>query len=91
MDKTEVIIRTKESLNNDARKEIFSAIKEAFSLEDEAYLGTEQFGPAIGDEIRRRAMTSIIFASIGMLLYITSSILKLLLEYRRLLHYYTMF
>lgn len=100
MDKTEVIIRTKESLNNDARKEIFSAIKEAFSLEDEAYLGTEQFGPAIGDEIRRRAMTSIIFASIGMLLYITlrfeitfgiSSIIALLHDVLILISIYAIF
>jgi len=100
MDKTEVIIRTKESLNNDARKEIFSVIKEAFTLEDEAYLGTEQFGPAIGDEIRRRAMTSIIFASIGMLIYITlrfeitfgiSSIIALLHDVLILISIYAIF
>lgn len=100
LDKTEVIIRTKKSLENEERQAIFSAVKEAFNLDDDAYRSTEQFGPAVGDEIKKRALTSILFASVGMLIYITlrfeitfgiSSIIALMHDVLILLSIYTIF
>ncbi|SHI51551.1 protein translocase subunit secF [Geosporobacter subterraneus DSM 17957] len=70
-DKQEVIIKTKADLNNDQRQEIFSAFKERYNLTDEDFLQAEQFGPAIGEEIRNRALLSIAIAALGMLAYIT--------------------
>lgn len=99
-EKTDVIIRTKVSLDNDARTEIFNHLKEVFKLEDSAYKGTQQFGPSVGEEIKKRALSSILFASIGMLLYITlrfevrfgvSSIIALLHDVLILLSIYAIF
>ena len=70
-DKQEVIIKTKADLNNDQRQEIFSAFKGRYNLTDEDFLQAEQFGPAIGEEIRNRALLSIAIAALGMLAYIT--------------------
>lgn len=71
VDKTEVIIKTKASLDNDMRKEVFGALKEAYGLEDSDLKGAEQFGPAMGKEIRNRAIISILIASVVMLIYIS--------------------
>lgn len=70
-DKFEVIIKTKASLSNAERIEIFNALKSAYSLEDTDFRGAEQFGPAIGAEIRNRALMAIIVASVFMLIYIS--------------------
>jgi len=100
INKTDVIIRTKKSLNNDERTEIFNHLKETFQLEDSAYKGTEQFGPSVGEEIKKKALTSVFFASIGMLLYITlrfeirfgvSSIIALMHDVLILLSIYAIF
>ena len=71
VEKTEVIIKTKASLDNDLRKEVFGALKEAYGLEDSALKGAEQFGPAMGKEIRNRAIISVLIASVVMLIYIS--------------------
>ncbi len=71
IDKTEVIIKTKVSLNNDLRKEVFGALQEAYGLEDTALKGAEQFGPSMGKEIRNRAIIAILIASAAMLVYIS--------------------
>ena len=71
LEKTEVIIKTKASLDNDLRKEVFGALKEAYGLEDSALKGAEQFGPAMGKEIRNRAIISVLIASVVMLIYIS--------------------
>lgn len=68
---TQVIIKTRESLNNIQRVEIFNTIKNEFNLEDLAFLEAEQFGPTIGNELKSKAISSLLFASIGMLMYIT--------------------
>jgi preprotein translocase SecF subunit len=67
----EVIIKTKVNLTNDERIEIFNAAKETFGIEDSAFGQTEQFGPTIGDEIKEKALLSILLASLGMLIYVT--------------------
>ncbi|OPL07958.1 MAG: preprotein translocase subunit SecF [delta proteobacterium ML8_F1] len=71
MDKTQVIIKTKVSLNNTQRMAVFSTLSEVYDLTDEDFLEAEQFGPAIGAELQNKALSSILFAAIGMLLYIT--------------------
>ncbi len=69
--KQEVIIKTKASLNNAERTEVFNKLKETYSLTDEDFRSAEQFGPAIGTEIRNRALMAIAVASICMLVYIS--------------------
>lgn len=69
-EKKEIIIKTKESLSNAQRQEIFAALQQAYGLEDSAFIGAEQFGPAIGDEIQNRALIAILLASVGMFIYI---------------------
>jgi preprotein translocase SecF subunit len=70
-EKQEVLIKTKKDLSNEERMEIFSAFQEKYDLIDTDFRQTQQFGPSIGDEIRNKALISILIASIGMLLYIT--------------------
>ncbi len=67
----EIIIKTKKDLDNKERQEIFNAFKEKYNLTDEDFRQAEQFGPAIGSEIARKALISIVIASLGMLAYIT--------------------
>ncbi len=70
-DKTEIIIKTKLSLDNTQRMEIFEALKNDFNLTNEDFLEAEQFGPTVGKEIQSKALSSIMIASLGMLIYIT--------------------
>ncbi len=68
---TTVQIRTTVDLNHSERMEVFEELQETYNLSDTDFLRAEQFGPAIGREIRDRALISIIIAAIGMLIYIT--------------------
>ncbi|HAS73303.1 MAG TPA: protein translocase subunit SecF [Clostridiales bacterium UBA8960] len=70
-DRTEVIIKTQASLDNDMRSDVFETLKKAYNLEDSALKGTDQYGPSMGKEIRNRAIISILIASVVMLLYIS--------------------
>ncbi|MEA3423519.1 MAG: protein translocase subunit SecF, partial [Bacillota bacterium] len=70
-EKTEIILKTKLSLDNTQRMEIFETLKNDFNLINEDFLEAEQFGPTVGKEIQSKALSSIIIASLGMLLYIT--------------------
>ncbi|MCK8059055.1 protein translocase subunit SecF [Fusibacter sp. A2] len=67
----EAMIKTSVSLNNDQRMEVFSKLKSEFDITDDTPRESKQFGPSIGDEIKKRAVYAIILASVGMLLYIT--------------------
>ncbi|MDM8534099.1 protein translocase subunit SecF [Clostridiaceae bacterium HSG29] len=64
----EIIIRTKKSLSNDERVEISNKFKEKYDAE---FLGAYQFSPSVGNEIKEKALVAILFASLGMLVYIT--------------------
>ncbi|OPJ56770.1 protein translocase subunit SecF [Alkalithermobacter paradoxus] len=66
-----VQIRTTNDLDNEGRTKIFDKFKEKYNLTDEDLLRSEQFGPAIGREIRNKALISILIATIGMLIYIS--------------------
>ena len=70
-DQTEVIIKTKASLDNEERKAIFAVYQQAYNLDDSALKGAEQFGPAMGAEIRNRAIIAVLIASVMMLIYIS--------------------
>ncbi len=67
----EVIIKTKKALTNDERSAIFNVLKDKYSLSDEDFRSAEQFGPAVGTEIRNRALMAITIAAVFMLLYIS--------------------
>ncbi len=69
-EKKEIIIKTKKSLTNDERIEIFNTIKEKYDLQDSDMIGANNFGPSIGKEIRHKALIAILLASVGMFLYI---------------------
>ncbi|MEA1976237.1 MAG: protein translocase subunit SecF [Bacillota bacterium] len=64
----EVIIRTKKSLSNDERIEISNKFEEKYGA---IFLGADQFSPSVGGEIKEKALISLLFASLGMLAYIT--------------------
>lgn len=69
-DKNEIIIRTKQDLNNKERKDIFLVLQKDFNLEDNAVISAEQFGPSIGNEIRTKAVYGVLSACVFMLIYI---------------------
>lgn len=100
LEKTEVIIKTKASLNNEERTEVFGALKAEYGLDDKALRSAEQFGPSMGTEIRNRAILAIAIASVAMLIYITirfetvfgiSAIISLLHDVFFLLSIYAIF
>lgn len=69
--KTQVAIKTTEALDTAKRDEVFAAVAKKFNLDKSAFVGSEQFGPAVGKELQQRAMIAIAIASVGMLIYIT--------------------
>lgn len=70
-EQTTVQIRTIEDLNHSERMAVFRQLQEKYNLVEDDFLRAEQFGPAIGQEIRDRAFLSMIIAAAGMLIYIT--------------------
>ncbi|RKD34653.1 protein translocase subunit SecF [Thermohalobacter berrensis] len=69
--KEKIIVKTTLDLNNKNRLEIFNKFKNKYNLKDEDFIQSEKFGPAIGKEIRRKAIIAVLIATVGMLLYIT--------------------
>ena len=65
-----VQIRSTKSMDNKARDEFYSKIKTKYNLKDSDLGKSEQFGPAVGKEIRNKAFLSVIIATIGILIYI---------------------
>lgn len=70
-EQNEIIIKTKKSLDNDERQAIYDVFKTTYNVGSDAVRGTEQFGPAIGNEIRNRALLAIAVAAVAMLFYIS--------------------
>ena len=66
----EVIIRTTTFLENSDREELFKVYQDKFGCDDEALVASEQFGPAVGDELKANALKAVIIAAICMLIYI---------------------
>ncbi|MDR3071992.1 MAG: protein translocase subunit SecD [Clostridiales Family XIII bacterium] len=70
-DKNEgVIIKMTQSLDNKARSEFEKNFFETYDLEPSAEQTFEQFGPSVGDILKQNAITAILIAAFGMLLYI---------------------
>ncbi|HHT20857.1 MAG TPA: protein translocase subunit SecD [Tissierellia bacterium] len=67
----EIILKTTTPLDSAEREALFGTIQQAFGLSDEAFLAGEQFGPAIGQEISRRAIISIGLATLAILAYVS--------------------
>lgn len=65
---TEFVIRT-EKIDQAQRKEILSALKQ--NLADLEVLRIETVGPVIGENLKKTALYAILFAFIGIIIYIT--------------------
>lgn len=66
----QVIIRTVQALDTAAREKVLGEIFEEFDLTDASVLTIEQFGPSVGDMLKKNAVKALIIAGIGMLIYI---------------------
>lgn len=96
----QIIIKTSQSLDNEARIKVFNALKDKYKLEDSAMISSSQFGPSVGKEIKNRAWLSIILSSIFMMIYVTvrfewrfgvSAILALFHDVLILISFYAIF
>ena len=68
LSENEFVIRT-EKIDSEQRKEILSALKE--NLTDLEILRVETVGPVIGENLKKLAIYALLFAFIGIILYIT--------------------
>lgn len=68
LSENEFVIRT-EKIDSEQRKEILSALKE--NLTDLEILRVETVGPVIGENLKKLAFYALLFAFIGIILYIT--------------------
>jgi len=66
----QIIIKTTTALNNDARREVVQTLGETYGVTDDNVLASEEFGPTVGDELKSNAFKSVLFAAVGMLIYI---------------------
>ncbi len=69
--KEQVIIKTTLDLNNKERVELFNKFKQQYNYISQDSTQSEKFGPAIGEEIKNKALLSVAIATIVMLIYIT--------------------
>jgi SecD/SecF fusion protein len=69
-DNNEVIIKTVQALDSDAREVVLNNLFEKYNLTEDSVLSVEQFGPSVGDMLKANAVKAVIIASIGMLIYI---------------------
>ncbi|MDD4563906.1 MAG: protein translocase subunit SecF [Eubacteriales bacterium] len=67
---SQVIIRTVQALDTAAREELLSDLLTEFNLPDDAVMTIEQFGPSVGDMLKKNAVKAVIIASLGILIYI---------------------
>lgn len=65
-----IILKTTTFLDNDARGDVFAKVQKDFGLDKSALVASEQFGPAVGDELKINALKSLLIAAIAMLIYI---------------------
>jgi preprotein translocase SecF subunit len=70
-DNTQIIIKTTVNLDNEERFAVFTQFKDKYALTDDDFVKQLKFGPTIGKETQRKAVISVIIASVCMLAYIT--------------------
>ncbi len=66
----QIIIKTTNALDNDARGEVIKTLESKFGVTDKDVLASEEFGPTVGKELKTNAVKSVLIAAIGMLIYI---------------------
>lgn len=66
----EIIIKTTQAMDTAARETLLNNIFTVFDLTDESVLSVEQFGPSVGDMLKKNAVKAVLIASIGMMIYI---------------------
>ncbi len=69
-DGNQIVIQTI-SVENDVRDQIQNKIKEKYSLEDAAFLSTDNVSATVGGELKSQAVQATAIAAVLMLLYIT--------------------
>ncbi len=69
-DNEEIIIKTNETLVNEEREQLISALEDTFGITEEDVLESEYFGPSVGKELTSNALKALFFAAVGMLIYI---------------------
>lgn len=70
-EKTQVQVKTKLDLSEGERTKIFNQFKDKYNLATEDLVSMQKVGPAIGSQLKKQAVISILAATLGMLLYIT--------------------
>jgi len=69
-EKEDVIIRTQKELDDASRKVILDSFVSEYNITT-SNINFETIGPAIGNELKKQAILSLILANIGILIYIT--------------------
>lgn len=69
-DNSQIIIKTKESLDRSARAEVIGSINDRFGTTDDDVVSQEYFGPSVGKELRNNAIIAVLIAAVCMLIYI---------------------
>lgn len=69
-DNTEIIIKTKDSLESETRTALMSALEEKYGISDEAVLSVANIGPSVGETLKSSAVKAIAIAVVLMLIYI---------------------
>ncbi len=96
----EIIIRTAQSLDNDARNAILEEIYEEYGLDSSDLISADQFGASVGKEIKTNALKSVAIACVLMLIYIAfrfelkfgiAAILALLVDVLTMISFYGLF
>lgn len=67
---SQVIIRTMESLDNEARNVVINQFNTEFGIEEDDVLAVEQFGPSVGEDLKNNAIKAVLISALGMLIYI---------------------
>lgn len=71
----EIVLRTK-NLNEEEHQELFAALKDAFGADKVVENKFESIGPVVGNELKNKAITALIIASILIILYIAFAFRK---------------
>ncbi len=69
-DNENVSIKTTESIKTNERTALMNDMKKEFDITDKSLLSFEQFGPSVGEMLTQNAIKAILFAAVGMLIYI---------------------
>ena len=65
-----IMIKTTKALNKDSRAALLKDFYKAFDIDKNAIQSFEQFGPSIGDLLKKNAAKAVIISAICMLIYI---------------------